>query len=150
MRIKHHFLLLSWVGYDKHLAAISHAEVRDFNALQYAAQFDLFLAPVKLTGIAWLEDKWHEGFGEFGTLVIRFPAVNEALHAVISTAIAQGLQTFKESLTRTAARLTEFGIFFQPGGELCFKLPQLWSDRLNPLVLGFFYRCQMFAHRWAR
>lgn len=56
MHIEHYFLLLSWVGYDKHLTAIRHAEVRDFDVLQHTAQFDLLLTPIKLTGIAWQEE----------------------------------------------------------------------------------------------
>ena len=88
--------------------------MRHFDVLHYTAQLDLFVAPVKLAGVARLKDERDKGFGQLRAMVARFPAFNEALYAVIGTAVADFLQSFKEPMGGAAARPCQFGFFFKP------------------------------------
>ena len=69
--------------------------MRYLDGLQDAAQLDLLMAPIKLAGVTWQNQQGYEGFGELRTLLGGFPAFDEALHAVISAAVADFLQTLK-------------------------------------------------------
>ena len=88
--------------------------MRHFDVLHYTAQLDLFVAPVKLAGIPRLKQQRHEGFSQLRALMARFPAFDEALHAVIGTAVTDFLQAFKEPMGGAAARPCQFGFFFKP------------------------------------
>ena len=69
--------------------------MRYLDGLQHAAQFDLLVAPVELAGIARYKQQRHKRLCQLGTMMAGLPALHEPLHAVISAAVADFLQTFE-------------------------------------------------------
>lgn len=61
MDIQYHILGFTRIDHHKHAAAIRQTKMSQFNDLQYAAQHDRFLAPVKLAGLAHWESQQHKG-----------------------------------------------------------------------------------------
>ena len=91
MRVEHHLLGFPGIGHDEHLSAEGQAEMREFDGLDEAAEFDLLVAPIELADLAGDESQWNKGLGERGAGFVGFPALHEALHAVIGAAVALGL-----------------------------------------------------------
>ena len=102
MRIEDHFLGFPGIGHDEHLSAEGQAEMRELDGLHDAAEFDLLVAPIELADLAGGEGQRDKRLGECRAGFGGFPALHEALHAVIGAAIALGLQPLEQA-TRGAA-----------------------------------------------
>ena len=76
--------------------------MREFDGLDDTAEFDLLMAPIELADLAGCEGQRDEGLGECRAGFVGFPALHEALHAVIGAAVALCLQPLEQA-TRGAA-----------------------------------------------
>ncbi|MDP3439410.1 MAG: hypothetical protein Q8R95_07400 [Azonexus sp.] len=124
MGIEHHLLGFAGVGGDKHLPAVGQSEVGDLDGECYTADLHVFLAPVKLAGIARGKGQGHKGFFDRRFRLCRLPLLHEALHAVVGTAISLGLQTFKESLGGASLRLREVTLGDQTAFQYRLEITQ--------------------------
>ena len=85
---KHHLLGFARKHHDEGLAAVGEAKMGSLDPLHHAADLHLFLAPVKLIGLASCERQGDKG-SHFGRQL--FIVTDEALDAVIGTLVAQAL-----------------------------------------------------------
>ena len=80
VRVKDHFLCLSGIGHNEHLAAEGQSEMRDLDGQHQPADFDLLVAPIEPAALAGRESQWNEGLCEGRAGLVGLPALNKALH----------------------------------------------------------------------
>lgn len=145
MGIQHHFLGFPGIGDNEHLSAVSQAEVGHLGGLHDAVDLDLFMAPVELINLAWGEHQGHEGILEAGPGLPRLPMLHETLHAVVSTAIALGLQSFEQTARSASLRLGKMTFGLQPGFQPGLELTQFGGGLSLAGVDRFDLGLQMLA-----
>ena len=59
--------------------------MRDLDGQHEAAELDLLVAPIGLADLAGRESQWNEGLYEGRAGLVGLPALNKALHAVVTT-----------------------------------------------------------------
>src|ERR1700692_3524833 len=77
VRVENHLLGFPWIGHDEHLAAECQPEMRNLDGLHDAREFDMLMAPIELTDLAWRKRQRHIGLRQrragFGCLPMRIP-----------------------------------------------------------------------------
>ena len=69
MRLQHHFLRLSWICHNEHLAAVGQTEMGDLDVLQDTTELYLLVAPVELAGITGHKQQRHKCLGQLGAVM---------------------------------------------------------------------------------
>ena len=118
----------------------------DLDAQRYATDLNVFLAPVKLAGIAGRKDERDEGFLDRRPRLCRLPLFHEALHAVVGAPVALGLQAFKESLGRPSLRLGEVALGGQPAFQYGLESAQFRYWLMRTKIERFTLALQVLAH----
>ena len=107
----------------------------------------VFLAPVKLAGIAGRKHERNECFLDRRPRLCRLPLLHEALHAVVGTPVALGLQAFKESLSGASLRLREMAFGDQPTFQYGLEIAQFRCRLVRTKIDRFAFGLQVLAHR---
>ena len=147
VRVEDHFLGFPGIGHDEHLSAEGQAEMREFDGLDEAAEFDLLMAPIELADLAGCEGQWDKGLGERGAGFMGFPALDEALHAVIGAAIALGLQAFEQAARGAALGFWQQAFGLQPILQSLLEGAEPGGGLLGPAIDRFGLGPAVLANR---
>ena len=150
MRVEDHFLGLPGIGHDEHLSAEGQAEMREFDGLDEAAEFDLLVAPIELADLAGDESQWNKGLGERGAGFVGFPALDEALHAVIGTAVALGLQALEQAARGAALGFWQEALGLEPVLQSLLEGAEPRGGLLGPAIDRLGQGAAVLANCWAR
>jgi len=114
--------------------------MRQFDGLHDAAEFDLFVAPIELAHLAGCEGQRDEGLVECRAGFAEFPALDEALDAIIGAAIALGLQPLEQAPRGAALGFWQQLLGLQPALQPILESAEhrggLLSSTVDRLCLG--------------
>ena len=147
VRVEHHLLGFARVGHHEHLAAERQAEMRDLDGLHDPAEFDVLVAPVELANLAGRERHRHKGLGQGRADLDGFPAPHIPLHAVVSAAVALGLQSLEQPTRGAPLSFGQLAFNLQPGFQ--GRLERTQHRRRLPVsaIQWFAHGAAMLAHR---
>ena len=146
VRVEHHLLGLAGVGRHEHLAAVGQAEVGQLGGLRRPAQFDRFVAPVELAGLAGREGQRHEGLGHAGAAGTgSLPPLHETPRRTVRAPVAFGLRPLEQPPGRPTLPPGQAGLEIQPLFKPGLETARLGTGRLPTLVNRLLKRGQRLA-----
>ena len=114
--------------------------MRQFDGLHDATEFDLLVAPIELAHLAGCEGQRDEGLVECRAGFAEFPALDEALDAIIGAAIALGLQPLEQAPRGAALGFWQQLLGLQPALQPILESAEhrggLLSSTVDRLCLG--------------